>query len=547
MDYIDPAETLLMKYHEENTQRVKSPPLAEDITLHIHDVFRFINQHASDGNYSEILALEQELKKILRCVWTTKWNCREQPDFGYLDGIKQFVKHHCHDHNDDLFLENKRIFIRKNSTVVNQDDFILLNYALFPHMTFSKDMLTDDLWDIALFILKNLILSININKRKQLKELKMERLKEATTDEERKEIDDEYIKDINDTKNSNIFLLIDHLNWCHANRPSDLLWRFVLMRWSAIDGDKSLDELIPTNEDEAKELVNYYLSRLDSDEESLVKLYIAINIYEYHHIHHDLEKYLHRYIEIMTEALVHRVKSLDAWKKECVKNITKCHQTLRLVMNDDDIIDEIIATHFQLFNVRTNMLAGIIRDVFDKEVLERHSFEKIVSSLKDRGEILGIMNKFTKTNDMSSRLDAFDVDLVEDVFMDKCTTITTSFTPFPLLYLKKRDKGFKDKLFAFMMRERYSPDTANNVSMVETLACLSIVMLDNRYFLRIQESGNTNLLIDYIIAAVKFISYMNPVVKNALRNTAKRILDSDSSLRGFRKFNLEDAVEALAQ
>ena len=147
--------------------------------------------HGARGTTCNQRGSPPKAKTILRCIWQTWCNKAEHPNYKYLNGIATFVKLHANDANED-YIPRQTITITKNCRHINQDDFTLLQYCLFPSVTFKDEQLTPSLWDRYIIVLQNLIFATNINARKQLKDIKIEKLKEADTNEERQKINEEY-------------------------------------------------------------------------------------------------------------------------------------------------------------------------------------------------------------------------------------------------------------------------------------------------------------------------------------------------------------------
>ena len=561
VEYIDDNQQLVIKLVEDNNKREQSPKINTTITLNTKHVYKFIQKAIASGKTNEAYIMELQFKTLLRCIWQTRWNKIEHPNYKYLNGITTFVKLYAND-IDKEFMPKRTITISKGCRHINQDDFTLLQYCLYPSFTFNSEQLTESLWDKYLFILQNLILATNINARKQLKDFKIERLKAAETDEEKQKINADYLKEIDATKNENTFKLINHLNYLFYNHPNDnhdMLWRFVLLRWTSIDSqepatvgdlDAYLDETICYDEQEYKHVIKQLYDIATSDI-NLLKFYIAVNIYSYHFVHKDVYKYIINYVKLMTNYIVGHQQSLREWETEQINDIVKSFSILSIVKPLEDILIDIIRVHLQAYSYKTNNIVNFIKESFPSELLDKYSIEDVAIELKARGAIVALFNKCSELNydKVVKELNNYGVDLLESVYFDKFAHTIIVYTPYIVRLISQRDKEFSNKLYNYVINMVKTKGVNNNV--IELCGCYSVLTYDVRYYELIQTfATDTNYYdIDFIIATEKFIPYMNHIQRLSYHGIIDGLLIEKytgiNELKGWRKCKIEDISYAL--
>lgn len=576
VEYIDDNQQYVIKLIDNNNKSIQSPKITSNIVLNTKHVYKFVQKAIINGRTHEAYIMEMQLKTILRCIWQTRWNKIEHPNYKYLNGISAFVKLHANDANEE-YIPKRTITITKNCRHINQDDFTLLQYCLFPSVTFKNEQLTPSLWDRYLFILQNLILATNINARKQLKDIKIEKLKEADTNEERQKINEEYLKEVDATKNENTFKLINHLNYLFYNPSNDIpqyvlqrcnhdmLWRFVLLRWTSIknNDDSQCSEGIEAYLDETKQydkqeyrhivkrLYDIAISDIHNDV-GLLKFYIAVNIYNYQFVHKNVYAYITQYIKLMTNYIIGRQQSLTNWETEQLNNIVKSFSAFSIVKPMEDILKDVIKMYLQMYTVKTKSIVSFIMSSFPKELLEKYNVNDITTRLQQCGTITQLFNKYSKTNyeSIDKELEIYSVDLLEDVYFSKCADNIGKYTPYIITLLKQRDKDFTDKLYQFVSNI-VDKQHGVNANVINLCGCYSVLTADSRYYELIKPftTATNHYDIDFIIATEEFIPYMNHILRLSYHGIIDELLTEKyigvNELKGFRKFKIEDILNKL--
>lgn len=576
VEYIDDNQQYVIRLIDNNNKSVQSPKITTNIVLNTKHVYKFVQKAIINGRTHEAYIMELQLKTILRCIWQTRWNKAEHPNYKYLNGISTFVKLHAND-ADEEYIPGQTITITKNCRHINQDDFTLLQYCLFPSASFKDEQLTPSLWDRYLFILQNLILATNINARKQLKDIKIEKLKEADTDEERQKINEEYLKEVDATKNENTFKLINHLNYLFYNPSNDIpqcvlqrcnhdmLWRFVLLRWTSIknnDGSQCsegieayLDETKQHDKQEYRRIIKRLYDIAISDihnDVNLLKFYIAVNIYNYQFVHENVYTYITQYIKLMTNYIVGRQQSLINWETEQLNNIVKSFSVFSIVKPMEDILKDIIKIYLQMYTVKTKSIVSFIMSSFPKELLDKYNVNDITTRLQQCGTITQLFNKYSKTNyeSIDKELDAYSIDLLEDVYFSKCADNIGKYTPYLITLLKRCDREFTDKLYKFVSNMIDKQHGVNN-NVISLCGCYSVLTADSRYYELIKPftTATNHYDIDFIIATEEFIPYMNHILRLSYHGIIDELLTEKyigvNELKGFRKFKIEDILNKL--
>lgn len=573
VEYINDNQQLRMSLIDDGNKSVPSPKINNHITLNTLNLYKFIRKSIMNGNINESYKMEQQLKTILRCVWGIRWNKLEHPDYRYLNNIATFVKLYANDITERINIPIKHIPICKHCTHIEQDDFTLLQYCLYPSVIIKDKYLSTSLWDKYLFMLQNLILASNINKRKQLKITKTERLKTADNDDEREQITKEYFEEVAKTNNENIFKLINHLNYLYYNPnkdisneqlkrcSQDMLWRFVLMRWTSIEDtnksplDNYLDETKYYNEYEYRSVIRRLYQNINNDID-LLKFYIAINIYDYHSVHLNIYTYMAEYIKLMTNYIVGHQQQISDWFTQQINNITSTLKILTIIYPIDEILKIIIDKYLQQYTMKTNTIVEFVMSSFPKILLNKYDVPNITKRLINTGKVAVAFNKYTDKTEQSSNkvLSDIDIDTIEDVFFDKFVMCTHNYTPFIIKMLNQRDKQFIDKLYDFMIDyiDKNKKENKLSETIISMLGCYGVLMNDIRYYELIKQYTNLNNQydIEYIIATQKYIKFMSDETKTIYKNIIDKLLNEvyigDNILKSFRRFKIDDILEELA-
>ena len=552
MEYIQSNKQLVIKLIENNNKSHQSPPINTDISLNTIDLYKFVKKAIMNKKFTEPYIIELQLKTILRCVWRTRWNKVEHPNYKYINNIATFTKMYANDADEvKPFIPKKTIRISKGCRTINQEDFTILQYCLLPSIKHTQ--LNDDLWNRYIFMLQNLLLATNIDARKQLKDLKIDRLKMADTDEERQLINEEYLREVDNTKNENTFKLINYINYLYYNTDcsKELLWRFVLMRWSDIGDnelDNYLDETVVHNEDDYRVFVNNVFVSNPTDID-LLKFYIAVNIYNYQFVHKSVIIYITTYVKLMLNYLVGHQQPLQTWKQKQLTDITNTFKTYSIIQPLDMMLPEIINTHLQKYNIaKTNMIIECINNNFPKELIDKYDVVNITSKLVLESKIVQLYNKYAQSNyeSIDKELSQYDINILETVFVNKFVDVIGKYTPFITRFLKQQDPLFKDKLFTILFK-RMHEDNGLNKHNLSIYACFTILMNDDRYYEELQTlSTNINQIVDFIIGTEDYIQYMNNITRNNYRMIALDLYESNKeSITGFRKYKMMDIIDKL--
>jgi len=304
---IPSGQTLKMKLDQENTKAVKSPPVHDKFSIHTDGVYNYVINELKNANYDKPYIILVELKKLIRCVWQTRFTKAEYPNVSFLKQISAFNK------NESPFCGNKVLFIyptNKNShKPANLDDeaLITMERNLIPYFEYDITKFTDSHWDQYLLIFDNILLSEIIQYRKEqlnirdndikaLQETKNDISKEEY-DEQNKAIISDYTNKIDNIKNDYIFKSINYLNYLYYNNINrEIVWSVVLLRLSTITHNVYHNEQLKHTEEDIASYI--YNCKRDTPFE-LLQFYVAIIVYLYQFKHHSITTYDKEYLEIM--------------------------------------------------------------------------------------------------------------------------------------------------------------------------------------------------------------------------------------------------------
>lgn len=589
VEYIDNHQLYNMLLIEENNKSALSPKIKTNILLNTLSIYNYVKRAITNNNINEAYKLEIQFKTILRCIWSTKWNKIEYPDDKYLNNISKFARAYSNV-KSNINIPRKNININRDCNHIDQYDFTLLQYCLFPSVTFKDHQLTNETWDKYLFILQNLIMAMNINERKLLKDVKDDKLKNSTNEEERQQINQEYLKDIDEIRSENTFKLINHLNYLYYDPNNDIsqsqhnrcnhrmLWRFVLLRWNnIIDNDVDnlqynyyLDETKYYNEQEYKTIISRLYNNVVNDENkqidnqinklndnntniNLLKFYIAVNIYNYQFIHQNIHEYLFKYVKLMTNYIIDKQQTITDWENEQIKNIDKSFKTLSIVKSLHDILNNVVSVHLQIYNVKTKPIIEFILSTFPNHLINEFGIRDITTKLISIGEIAKLFNKYSEStyNKVNEQLKTYDIKLIENVFIDKFIKRANNYTPYIIKMITQHDNDFKDILYNYFV-DNYKPIHKLSDDTINTIACYAVLTNDERYyneFIKLFKELNPYIEIDFIISTEQFIPYMSDIKRSQSLDTVNKLMDeidnNNIKLDGFRRFKIDVIAEKL--
>ena len=149
-----------------NTKEFKSPPITNNITISSLQVYNYILRKLEDAeDLEEAYKLLLKIKTMIRCVWRTMFSYSEKPDYNYFNMINNYrfsllIK---------PYMKPVKMLIRRNSKEFNSEELLIIERCLIPSYDYSISQFTDDLWDKYLMIFDNILLSENIEVRRDLK------------------------------------------------------------------------------------------------------------------------------------------------------------------------------------------------------------------------------------------------------------------------------------------------------------------------------------------------------------------------------------------
>lgn len=547
---IPSEQTLKMKLDQENTKAVKSPPVHDKFSIHTDGVYNYVINELKNANYDKPYIILVELKKLIRCVWQTRFTKAEYPNISLLKQISAFNK------NESPFCGNKVLFIyptNKNShkpAHLDDEALITMERNLIPYFEYDITKFTDSHWDQYLLIFDNILLSEIIQYRKEqlnirdndikaLQETKNDITKEEY-DEQNKAIISDYTNKIDNIKNDYIFKSINYLNYLYYNNINrEIVWSVVLLRLSTITHNVYHNEQLKHTEEDIASYI--YNCKRDTPFE-LLQFYVAIIVYLYQFKHHSITTYDKEYLEIMIQYLSGSLPTYEEYINKLYKNITDNLIILRHLVPTIKLMEHIKKYELNKFSYKLKGLSTELHKYYSVNELTNYDIEDRIVYLINCSDINKLFNKITSKTykDISKQLENYNVRHVYTCFID---TFLNSFSPTYTFYT-----------IHYMIEHFHKPDLSRKI--------LEHFKKDN-----VDENGNVikpkedgrliGILIDmfnsdkYYQFSRNKIDTLSEITKNEPSKTILKFALNEANklltngVKGYEKFTLETTIENI--
>ena len=570
-----PSEhTLKMKLDQDNTKAVKSPPIHDKFSIHTDGVYNYIINELRNDNYDKSYIILVELKKLIRCVWQTRFTRAEYPNVKFLKQVSSFNK------ILSPFGGNKVLFIyptdrfSSKPAKLDEEALITIERNLIPSFDYNLSKFTDKHWDQYLLIFDNILLSEIIQYRKEqirIRDEDIKSLQETKNDisideynEQYQIILDDYTNKIDSIKNDYIFKAINYLNYLYYNNANsnvnsntdntntnsintadnnitnrDIVWSVVLLRLSTITHNIYHNEQIKHNEEDITTYI--YNCKRDTKFE-LLQFYVAIIVYMYQFKHHSITIYDKEYLEIMIQYLTDTLPTYDEYIDKLYRNITDNLIILRHLIPTIKLMEHIKQYELTKFSYKLKGLSAELHKYYTVNELTNYDIEDRIKYLIDSSDINKLFNKITSKTykEISKQLENYNVRHVYNCFIE---IFLNSFSPTYTFYtIHYMIEHFHKPDLSRKILEHFKKDNIDangNVIKPKVDGKLIGILMDmfnsDKYY---QFSRNK-------IDTLSEITKNEPsktILKFALSEANKLLTDG---VKGYEKFTLETAIETI--
>lgn len=551
-------KTLPMALRSNNNKSVKSPPLKDDISINSIYIYNYVLQNLQSKNYTESYNVLMQLKTIIRCVWRTYYNYADYPNINYLKDI-------YYNHSAKLikpFMRPVDIIIKKFQKEFNSEDFIILERSLIPYFKYSLSMFNDNtVWDKYLVIFDNILLSENIEVRKELKNERDRKYNELAEEFDDKtlypngrkseeyiknmaRITNEYKQNIENNKEQLIFNVVNYLNWMYYNgtkTDKEFALKVVLLRYCCFDNDSNYCEIYIHDKDKYKSHIKklYHQYIKTNANETLLKLYLSINIYKYQFGHKNISLYDSEYVSLMLNYSLNTLITLQDYVNSMYEEPNKYLNLLRLMFDDKDILQTLINKYFVDYSFRTRKLYEFINEKFAKDIIASLKVEEIFIKISSKKTITTLFNKLTNKNKQNiyEELAKYEINNIINTFTEMyiCNNSYGPFTHIALEYILNSIQNDNEKLQRF--KENILNTISNNSK--ELLGLLTAYFNDIKFYGLV---SNTNDKADVINSIILYVNQLNNETKRYLINDINNCKDT---AKGYAAFLFDNALDKL--
>lgn len=441
-------QTLKMKLDQDNTKAIRSPPIREKFAIFSNGVYNFALNELKNKNFKKVYLLMVEFKKLIRCVWQTKFTRAETPNISLLKQISSFNV------SISPFYGNKVLMIYPNKKLnnhcyevnkIDEESLIIIERNLIPSFEYNLRAFNDSNWDEYLLIYDNILLSEIIQYRKEQLKIRDEdiRLLNETRDDigkeeyeqQRKDILNDYSTKIDNIKNDYIFKAINYLNWLYYNNVNRYLaWSVILLRLSTLTKCKYHDELYKHSEND---IIEYIRACRKETKFELLQFYVSVIVYLYQFKHHSISTYDKEYLEIMIKYLTNNLPTYDEYINQLYHNLTDNLIILRHLVETKDLMKYIKTNELNKFSYKLKALSDELHKYYSEKELIYYDINDKIKYLIDSSDINKLFNKITsKTyNDVSKKLENYDIKHVLTCFIDVFINTYTNYTFYTIHYM----------------------------------------------------------------------------------------------------------------
>lgn len=435
MECIPAEKTLVMKLTQDNKKKVRSPPINDTFCINTDGVYNYIIYSLTNKQYDEVYRILNQLKTIIRCVWKTMFTYSRYPDLAYLRNVSSFPQ------NQKPFYGNKVLTITPKTKELDSEVLAIIQRNLIPPFDYDINSFSSTLWDKYLLVFDNILLSENIQYRKeskinrdrQLKELSENR--DETYEQQYNKIMKDYCDKIESLKQQYIFKIVNYLNWLYYNNVNrELAWAVVLLRMSVITHNKYHNEQFKHTEADFAEYIRNYKF---TNTRELLELYVAVNVYRYQFMEHSIISYDRAYIETMIHYLTDTLPTFDEYIKTLMENLSENIPILRLLLPTDQLMKYIMDTCLAKFTLRVKPLRELLLKYYTIDELTQYGVEQRINELITNRDICTLFNKMTSNNykSITDQLSAYEPEVILKCFKSSCLSDYGPYTKYVLQYM----------------------------------------------------------------------------------------------------------------
>lgn len=423
-----------------NTKEFKSPPITNNINISSLQVYNYILRKLEDAeDLEEAYKILLKIKTMIRCVWRTMFTYSEKPDYNYFNMINNYrfsllIK---------PYMKPVKMLIRRNSKEFNSEELLIIERCLIPSYDYSISQFTDDLWDKYLMIFDNILLSENIEVRRDLKIARDKQYKELAEEipdrdsqeykEAFAEITRVYRENIENNKEIRIFNIVNYLNYLWYNgteEEKNLALSTVLLRYSSLTHDTDFNEIYHQDKETYKQVIASYLRQ-----NNLFKLYLVLNIYTYQFLDKNIVSYDTRYIETMVKYTLGNLPSFEEYINSLFEDVIGNGEIIKLLLDGENIIKRLLPKYFVKFVFKTSSIYRFLKENVSEDLIKKYNLDTIYNNLSVGRNIILIFNKLREDNKQENYL-LLDGYNINDVMREGVKCLCSVYGPFSYLILE---------------------------------------------------------------------------------------------------------------
>ena len=532
MEYIPAEKTMIMSLAQDNKKKVKSPPISHSFSINTDGVYNYIIESLNNKKYEEVYKFLNQLKIVIRCVWKTMYTYSEYPDLAYINKVSKFPQNHT------SIYGNKVLTVTPRTKELDSEVLAIIQRNLIPSFNYNINTFSDDLWDVYLLVFKNILLSENIQYRKEIKlnrDAKLKELSENRDDsyeEHHKSIMAEYTEKIDSLKQQYIFKIVNYLNWLHYNNENkDIAWAGVLLRLNVITKNIHHDEQYKHDE---TEFIKYIQQHKHTTKRELLELYVAILVYRYQFIEHSIIEYDKSYIETIIRYLTDTLPTFEEYISYLLNDIYNNIHLLHMLVPTDKMMEHVKCICLSKFSYKVRSLYDTLKKYYDEDVLLQHEIPQRIDLLSKTSEICQLFNKMNSNNykQIATQLQAYDKGIVLTCFN---STITISYGPYTKYILQYMITYYGKELIDNTLSETLTNMKSKPNQSINSLYGLLLAVLGNELFLTLSTDKLTTLI---EAGNNQPIETIIPFILSEAKNKLK-------TARGYDKFQLETLISNL--
>lgn len=535
-------QTLKMKLDQDNTKAVRSPPIREKFAIFSDGVYNFVLNELKNGNIEKAYLFVVDLKKLIRCLWQTKFTRAETPNIPLLKRVSSFNVSVSPFYGNKVLMiyPNRKLKFGYEANKLDEESLIIVERNLIPSFEYNYQAFSNDNWDQYLLIYDNILLSeIIVYRKEQLKirDEDINALNETKNDiskdeyeQQKKDILDDYANKIDNIKNEYIFKVINYLNWLYYNNVNrDLAWSVVLLRLSTLTKCKYHDETYKHSEND---IIEYIRTCRKETKFELLQFYVSVIVYLYQFKHRSITTYDNEYLKVMIQYLTDTLPTYDEYIKRLYRNLTDNLIILRHLVPTRELMKYIKTNELNKFSYKLKTLSDELHKYYSEKELIYYDIDDRIKYLLDSSDINKLFNKITsKTyNDISKKLENYNIKHVLACFIDVFINNYTNYTFYTIHYMIEHFGRIK-------MRNAIAKhfEEGNGKEDGKLIGIIMAMFDDNKFY------KYSNNRIDTLTEITKN-EPTEKMLKFAL-NEATNLLNKVKT--GYEKFTLETAISSI--